>query len=90
MQSATAGTQEDKLRVNGQRLFLVNAVDSVNLPGAVRFAVQVGDLVAVANLNTLRLQVVNHMLGERTKVDVGTLGGPGGSNGAVALATLDG
>ena len=90
VQGATAGTEEDELRVDGQRLFLVDAVGSVNGPGAVGLAVQVGDLVAVANLNALGLQVVNHLLGEGAEVNVGTFGGPGRSNGVVALATVDG
>ena len=39
VQGATTGTEEDELRVDGQRLFLVDAVNRVNGPGAVGFAV---------------------------------------------------
>ena len=90
VQGATTGTEEDELRVDGQRLFLVDAVDSVNGPGTVGLAVQVGDLVAVANLNTLGLQVVNHLLGEGAEVNVGTFGGPGCGDRLVTLAAVDG
>ena len=34
--------------------------------------------------------MVNHLLGERTEVDVGTFGSPGSGDGLVALAALDG
>ena len=90
VQGTATGAEEHELSVDGQRLFLVDAVNRVNGPGAVGLAVQVGDLVAVANLDTLGLQVINHVLGERTEVDVGTLGGPGGGDGFVALAAVHG
>ena len=90
VQGATAGTEEHELRVDAQRLILVDAVNRLNLPGTVRFAVQVGDLVAVANLNTLGLQVIDQLLGEGAEVHVGTFGGPGCSHRLVTLAALDG
>ena len=40
MQGATTGAEEHELRVDAQRLVLVEAVSSLNLPGAVRLAVQ--------------------------------------------------
>ena len=90
VQGATAGTEEHELRVDAQRLILVDAVNRLNLPGTVRLAVQVGDLVAVANLNTLGLQVIDQLLGEGAEVHVGTFGGPGCSHRLVTLAALDG
>ena len=35
VQGATAGTEEHELRVDAQRLILVDAVNRLNLPGAV-------------------------------------------------------
>ena len=90
VQGTATGAEEHELSVNGQRLFLVDAVNRVNGPGAVGLAVQVGDLVAVANLNAPGLQVVNHLLGEGAEVNIGTFGSPGGGDGFVALAAVHG
>ena len=90
VQGTATGTEEHELRVNRQRLFLIDAVFSLNSPRTIGFAGHISHLVAVAHLNTVGLQVIHHALGEGTEINIGAFGCPRGGNWFVCGSARNG
>ena len=89
VQSTASSAEKNKFSVDFQGFFGINAVNGRDSPRTVRFTVKVLNLVAVAYFDSLRLQIVDHAGGKRTKINVGTFRSPGSCDRFSFGAALD-